>query len=212
MKIVFTLIIALAILGSCASTNRGLSQKKISVEYYRIFDIKTDAKRQDVIKAASAGLAQNVNSAREASPIPSFSEAPETAGRFKLVNPFEGTNMAALAAMGGTSSIKIATCEGAVWSADATRSVKGSSDLRLTACLFEYKDGFHIDFYATFEKKEGGVEQIGRNLTSAIAGSPEAWTEKVFNDIVKSIHQSTGAEIVYLEGYPEPVGTPWFDQ
>jgi len=201
-----------ALLSSCASTNRALSQKKISVEYYRIFDIKTDSKRQDVIKAASAGLALNVNSAREASPIPSFAEAPETAGRFKLVNPFEGTNMAALAAMGGTTGIKIATCEGAVWSADATRSVQGSSDLRLTACLFEYKDGFHLDFYATFEKKEGGVEQIGRNLTSAVAGSPEAWTEKVFNDIVKSIHQKTSAEIIYLEGYPEPVGTPWFDK
>lgn len=205
-----SLAVALGLLAGCGTVNNTLAEKTKTVEYYRIFNITTQADRYSVIDAASNGLGQNINSARENTPIPSFSEAPEKPGRFTLVNPFEGSNFAALAAASGTS-LKMASCEGAVWIAQADREVEGSDSLKLTACLWEYKDGYHLDTYATFKKTTGGIMQLSRSMANAIAGTPEEWTEKTFLDIVRNIKSETGAQIDYLEGYPKLKGTPWLD-
>ncbi len=105
----------------------------------------------------------------------------------------------------------MATCEGASWTAKAERRVSGSNNLILTACLFQYKDGYHLDLYAVFTKQEGGLFQISRDMAYAMVGTPEEWTEKTFLDIVRSISANTGAEIVLLEAQPELSGTPWLD-
>jgi len=200
-------------LGGCGSMNNALVEKTKTIEYYRIFDIKTDSDRQVVAEAASQGLGQNVNDANEAMPIPSFSTPPEEPGRFKLVNPFEGSKMSAFAAMsGGSLGFKVATCDGAVWTANAKREVSGSNNLNLTACLFQYKQGYHLDLYGVFSKQEGGIMQISRSMANAMVGTPEEWTEKTFLDIVKNIQKETGAQIAFLEGQPKMKGTPWIDQ
>lgn len=209
-KAIVAIGVSLALTG-CGTMNNALVEKKKTVEYYRIFDIKTSADRYTVVEAASNGLGRNVNSANEATPIPNFSEPPQKPGRFTLANPFAGSKLAALAASGGSIGFKVATCEGAIWTASANRSISGSSDLRLTACLWQYKDGYHLDTYATFQKAEGGLMQISRNMASAMVGTPEEWTEKTFLDIVRSIRKATGAEVTYLEGYPKLYGTPWLD-
>ncbi len=209
-KVVLAIGVALFLAG-CGAINNALVEKKKTVEYYRIFDIKTNADRFAVAEAASNGLGRNVNSANEAMPIPNFSEPPEKPGRFKLFDPLAGSKLAALAASGGSIGYKVATCEGAVWTAKANRSISGSSDLRLTVCLWQYKDGYHLDAYATFQKLEGGIMQISRSMASAMVGTPEEWTEKTFLDIVRTIRKETGAEITFLEGYPKLSGTPWLD-
>lgn len=207
----FTVLgLAVATLSGCGSLNNALATKTKTVEYYRIFNIETNRDRATVISAASHGLGQNINSANEMNPIPSFSESPEKPGRFKLVNPLEGSKFAALAAASG-ASLKVASCDGAVWIAQANREVQDSDSLKLTACLWEYQGGYHLDTYATFQKKTGGVMQISREMASAIAGTPEEWTEKTFLDIVRQVREETGAKITYLEGYPKLQGTPWVD-
>ena len=199
-------------ISGCGTINNALVEKTKTVEYYRIFDIKTDAGRQNVADAASDGLGENVNDAQEARPIPSFSEAPETPGRFKLKNPFEGTKMSPFASQcGGSLGFKMAICDGAIWSAKASREVAGSDNLNLTACLFQYKEGYHLDLYATFTKQEGGVMELSRSMAQAMVGTPEQWTEKTFLDIVRNIREKTGAKIFFLEGYPKIQGTPWLD-
>lgn len=198
-------------LASCGTINNALVEKKKTTEYYRIFDIKTNADRATVAEAASNGLGKNVNSATEANPIPSFSEPPEKPGRFSLTNPFEGSKFSALASGGGSIGMKIASCNGAIWTASANRDISGSSNLRLTACLWQYKEGYHLDTYATFQKTEGGLMQLSRNMANAMVGTPEEWTEKTFLDIVRTIREVTGAEISYVEGYPKFSGTPWLD-
>lgn len=208
-KVVLPAIIA-AVLSGCGTVNNALTEKTKTVEYYRIFDIKTQVDRADVIAAASDGLGENVNSAKENTPIPSFSVAPEQPGRFTLVNPFEGTKLASFAAMSGTN-MKMAKCDGAVWTATASREVVGSDSLSLTACLWQYKDGYHLDTYASFTKKEGGLMQISRSMAGAMVGTPEEWTEKTFLDIVRKIQEETNAKVKYLEGYPKMQGTPWLD-
>jgi len=206
------LICSIAVLlTACGTTNNYLTAKTKTVEYYRIYDLKTSATRTATAKAASDGLGRNVNNAQEATPIPSSGEVPPTAGRFKLVNPFEGSKLAALAGGGGSLGIRIATCDGAVWTAKATRTISGSMNLTLTACLFQYKDGYHLNQYAVFTKQEGGVLQISRDMASAMVGTPEEWTEKTLLDVVRNIRAVTGAEVKLLEAQPDIGGTPWLD-
>jgi hypothetical protein len=193
------------------------------VEYYRIFNIKTEAERSSVIAAASDGLTRNAEDAREAMPIPSFSTPPEQPGRFKVVNQMEtlqgsefGRSIGALAALsggmgGGNLGLKSAQCDGAVWTANATKSVDHSFNLNLVTCLFEYKDGYHLDMYAHLTKQEGGMLQLSRVMANALVGTPEEWVEKTFLDVVRQINNDTESEIELLEGYPKMQGTPWLD-
>lgn len=205
-------LVAVALgLAGCGTTNNYLATKKQTVEYYRIFDIKTSAPRQTVAKAASNGIGRNVNNAQEVTPIPTSADMPDKPGRFKITNPFEGTKISALAGGAGSLGIRVASCEGASWTAKAERRIQGSNSLNLTACLFQYKDGYHLDLYAVFTKQEGGLMQISRDMANAMVGTPEEWTEKTFLDIVRSIRQQTGANIALLEAQPELSGTPWLD-
>jgi hypothetical protein len=193
------------------TVNSFFAAKTKSVEYYRIFDIKTKADREAVAESASKGLGINTNDFKELRPIPKTAELPSKAGRFKVVDLFEGSKLAGLAAMSGSPGLKFASCEDASWIAHADKNIPGHSDLKLTACIFPYQEGYHLDLYATFQTKEGGLEEIGRQLASAALGTPEEWAEKTFLDIVRKIRTDTQAQISYLEGYPKVQGTPWLD-
>ncbi len=127
------------------------------------------------------------------------------------MNPLEGTRLGALAGAGGTVGFRIATCDGAIWTARAQRTTGDAANLHLTACLFPYRDGYHLDLYAIFSKKEGGLMEISRQAAWAVVGTPDQWTEKTFLDTVRTIRAKTGADISYLEGQPDVVGTPWLD-
>lgn len=208
----FIVFFVCALLAGCGTVNNALAEKTKTTEYYRIFDIKTNADKQSVAEAASNGLGRNVGNAQEVMPIPSSTALPDEPGRFKLVNPFEGTKMAAFAAMGsGSLGFKTATCDGAVWTAKAERNATGSNNLNLSVCLFQYKQGYHLDLYAVFTKQEGGLLQLSRSMASAMVGTPEEWTEKTFLDIVRTIRKETGAEVTLIEAQPKLVGTPWLD-
>lgn len=195
----------------CGAVNNTLLEKRKGVEYYRIFDIKTSADRNVVSDAASNGLGKNVNNAKEVRPIPESAVLPETPGRFKLENPLKGTRLGAFAGGAGEIGYKVATCEGAVWSANARRTIAGQSNLDISACLFQYAQGYHLDLYANFTKIEGGLKEVSRKMASAVVGTPEEWTEKTFLDIVREIRKQTGAEVILIEGYPKLSGTPWLD-
>jgi len=212
----FVLVCMFMILTSCTSVNKRLAEKSETVEYYRIFDIKTKADRFTVAKAAMEGLTKNVGSAKQEMPIPSFSEPPEKPGRFKIVNTLEGTKIATLlAAQGSALQLKTALCPDAVWIGRAVKEVEDWWTLKLTACLFQYKDGYHLDMYAIFTKHSGGIniaKALGKAIASKAVGSPEEWVEKVFADIVRTIYEKTQAEITFVEGYPPVTGTPWLDK
>lgn len=195
----------------CGGVSNALSDKKHSVEYYRIYDLKTQASKQVLGKAASDGLGQNTGKVSTTSPIPTSAEVPEKAGRFKVVDPLAGTKLGQLAASSGGFGLRMAECEGAVWTAKAVRTITGSNQLNLWTCLYPYKDGYHLDMYATFAKVEGGLGEITRQMAYAATGTPEEWTEKTFTDVIRQIHQQTGAAITYVEGYPDPGPLPWHD-
>lgn len=219
----FVVLILSVSLTACGGLNNKLANKTKQVEYYRIFDIKTDIDRTAIIESASNGLGRNVGDAREAMPIPSFSTPPEEPGRFKVVNQMDtlqgsefGRSLGALAALGGgigggSLGLKSAQCDGAVWTANAQKSVDGSFNLNMAACLFEYKGGYHLDMYAHFTKQEGGMLQLSRAMANALVGTPEEWVEKTFLDVVRQVQKDTNPEIEFVEGYPKMQGTPWLD-
>ncbi len=204
----------LILLTSCGTVNNVLTEKSKTIEYYRIYDIKTDVKFKDITKAASNGLGRNTTGAHEATPIPSFppSNPPEKPGRFKLENPLKGSNFSAFAGQAGSLGLKIATCDESIWNAQASKSAEGSFNLKLTACLFRYKEGYHLDLYANFNKKEGGLMEISRKMASAMVGTPEQWVEKTFNDIIRQIYTDTQAKIELKESFPEVTDLPWVDK
>jgi hypothetical protein len=193
-----------AALVSGCSTNTGsnpLASRNTTVEYYRVFDIKTDVPAQTVAKAATDGINRNVKDAVVATP-PGV-EATELPGHFKIADPSS--------APPGSAVAKGPSCDGAAWTAKATPRVRGTEDMNLVACLFPYKSGYHLDMYAIFTKPEGGLLAWPRRLSGALLGTPEKFTETTMLDIVRSIRTATHAQVSLVEAKPNLPGTPWRD-
>jgi hypothetical protein len=171
------------------------------VEYYRVFDIKTEVPAQTVAKAASDGINRNVKDAVLATP-PGV-EATELPGHFKIADP--------ASAPPGMPVAKGPSCDGAAWTAKATPRVRGTEDMNLVACLFPYKSGYHLDMYAVFTKPEGGLMQWPRRLGGIFLGTPEKFTESTMMDVVRAIREGTGAQVSLVEAKPNLAGTPWME-
>jgi hypothetical protein len=196
------LAVAAAVAG-CSTTDGGsmLASTPKTVEYLRVFDIKTEAAAQTVAQAAATGIGRNVPDATLATPVPASAEVQDQPGRFKMIDPTSATP--------GASVARAPSCEGATWTAKAAPQVRGGQDMNLVACLFPYKKGYHLDMYAVFTKQEGGWLKWPRRMTGAIMGTPEKWTEKAMLDVVQAIRDTTGAEVALVEAKPQVAGTPW---
>jgi|GEM_PF-506737 len=200
---VTTVAVTAATLAGCStgSGSNPLASHSTTVEYYRVFDIKTDVPAPSVTKAATDGINRNVKDAVVAAP-PGV-EATELPGHFKIADP--------TSAPPGAPVAKGPSCDGAAWTAKATPRVRGTEDMNLVACLFPYKSGYHLDMYAVFTKPEGGIMQWPRRLTGAFLGTPEKFTESTMMDVVRAIRESTGANVSLVEAKPNLAGTPWLE-
>jgi hypothetical protein len=194
--------VAVALAGCSTGDGNMFASKDKTVEYYRVFDIKTDAAGQAVARAASDGISRNVADVRVATPAPATAGVLEQPGRFKMVEP---------ASAPGAPVARGPSCEGASWTAQAAPRVTGGDNMNMVACLFPYKNGYHLDMYAVFTKKEGGWLNWPRKVTGAIMGTPEKWTEKAMLDVVRAIRESTKAQVALVEARPEVSGTPWLE-
>jgi hypothetical protein len=184
---------------------------------YHIFDIKTKAGTSEVVKAAADGLAQNTSDIHQVTPLQMGKTVPVEPGRFVIDDvgaKLAGTNtgvgaMMQMASMqNGGMSMKAAKCDDAVWTSRAQRSVAGSSNLTLYSCLYKYQAGYRLDTYAVFNKTEGGLYQVSRDLAASLVGTPEQWVNKTILDTVHAIENATGAKAVRLEGQPELTDLP----
>ncbi|MES2756984.1 MAG: hypothetical protein V4693_06390 [Pseudomonadota bacterium] len=209
-KTVLILAPMLALLAACGSTNTYLANKTSTVEMYHIFDIRTTAATAVVAKAAADGLGRNSNDVATNMPLQMGVAVPATPGRFTLVDmgaKLAGTGMGAMLQMAamqnGGTGMKTANCEGAAWTARAQRTISGSSKLTLHGCLYRYQKGYHLDTYAVFQKVEGGLQQVSRDIAFKMVGTPEEWVNKTILDMVRSIEQGANAQVTHLEGQPE---------
>lgn len=187
-------------------------------ELYHIFDIRTQADRQTIIRALTDGMNINVSDSENVTPLVRGAP-PATPGSFELVDPFSDGRLGAFGALLGSAQqaqIKQVKCDGAVWISNAQRRIRGSQNLRLTMCLFPYADGqngegYHLDIYGLDTKDRGGglSQRLGRAIAGAVVGDPGNWTNKTIIDLLRTVGRQTNAEINYVEGQPGFEGRPW---
>jgi hypothetical protein len=208
-------------LAGCGGLNQVLADRTETTELYHVFDIKTTADIDTVINSAADGLAQNSNSIRQNRPLMMGATTPATPGRFQLVDmasAFQGTGMGAFMQMAsnnaGGTTLRMAKCDGAVWTSHATRTIAGYTNLNLYNCLYAYKGGYQLDVYGVFQKNSGGLNGITQSLASDLVGTPEQWVNKTIMDTVRSISAATHSRVVQLEGQPKLGGDqlPWVDK
>jgi hypothetical protein len=196
-----------ALAGCSADGNNQFASRDTTVEYYRVFDIRTEAGAPAVAKAASEGINRNIKDAQVSTPA--TVEVTELPGHFKMADPASTASTASAAP--GTHLAKGPACDGASWTAKAAPHVRGGDNMNMVACLFPYKSGYHLDMYAVFTKPEGGWLAWPRRLGGAIVGTPEKFTETTMIAVVRAIHDSTKAQITLVEAKPTLAGTPWLD-
>ena len=102
----FVLLMMTALAGCGTDAGSRFAARDTTVEYYRVFDIKTDAGHEAVASAATEGLNRNVKEASIATPA---AEATDLPGHFKMADP--------TSAAPGTAVDKSPSCEGAAWTA-----------------------------------------------------------------------------------------------
>ncbi|GAA4021680.1 hypothetical protein GCM10022212_18320 [Actimicrobium antarcticum] len=177
---------------------------------YHIFDIKTAASTSSVSKAAVDGLGKNTNQINQNTPLQMSTALPATPGRFTISDMSDklgGTGLGVMLQMsamqGGGISMKAASCNGAVWTARAERTISGSSNLTLYGCLYRYQSGYHLDTYAIFQKVEGGILQVSRDIANSMIGTPEEWVDKTIMDMVRTIEAIPNTKVTHIEGQPE---------
>lgn len=193
------LAVGVALAGCSTGDGNVFASRDKTVEYYRVFDIKADPSNPAVVKAASEGISRHIADATLATPS-TGADLQEQPGRFKLADP--------TAAAPGTA-MRGPNCEGAAWTAKATPRVNGGDNMNMIACLFPYKNGYHLDMYAVFTEKEGGWLEWPRRFTGRLMGTPEKWTDQTMVDVVRSIRDSTGAQVALVEARPALAGEPW---
>lgn len=199
-----------AALAGCGTANSYLADRTSTIEMYHIFDIKTAASTATMAQAAVDGLSRNTNSVDSKTPLRIGATVPEQPGRFVLADmgsKLAGSglgNMLQLAAMQNNGmSMKSAVCEDAVWTARAVRHVAHSNNLTLYACLYRYTQGYQLDTYAVFQKTEGGLAQVSRDIAFKLVGTPEEWVNKTIWDMIRAMEAAGGAKMTRIEGQPE---------
>lgn len=206
-----------ATLTGCAAGNSYLANRTTTVEMYHIFDIKTNSGTGIVVKAAADGLAQNTSDINQVTPLQMGKTVPVEPGRFVIEDvgaklAASNAGLGALMQMGamqnGGVSMKAAKCDDAVWTSRAQRSIAGSSNLTLYSCLYKYQAGYRLDTYAVFQKTEGGLSQVSRDIANSLVGTPEQWVNKTILDTVHAIENVTGTKAVRIEGQPELTELP----
>ena len=207
-----TVAAALGLLAAAPAVAQSVEQAS---ELYHIFDFKTDAPRRDVIAAADLGLRNNTNDRTATTPIV-MGPPPAAPGRVRIVDPLSSGQLGGLAALVGAAQmaqLKQATCEGAVWVANAVRRTHRTQNLRLTLCLFPYAGGYQLDVYGVDTQQKGGSlsDRLGRAIGQKLVGDAAGWTNKTILDVVRSVRARTGAIVTYVEGQPEFTGEPWLD-
>lgn len=216
-KIVAVALITAALSG-CNTVNQSLANRQEVVEIYHIFDFKTQADVATVSRAAANGLAQNTNSVQSSTPLQIGQVVPAEPGKFVLVDVASamgggmGAMMQIAAVQNGGAGIKVAKCDGAVWTSRAVRNISGSSNLTLYSCLYRYRAGYNLDMYAVFSKTSGGLNGIFQSGADALVGTPEAWVNKTIIDTVRAIESAAGAPGVHVEGQPELGPLPAVDK
>lgn len=192
---------AILMLAGCASVTPTVE----TTPGFAIYDIKAapGVSHGQVAEAVKTALQKNVSAVRIANGIPP-SPLPEKAPRFKMVSPFKGSNMAALAAASG-QSLEVPTCEGSIMTAQAgdTSMRKYGEATSFFACLMPYQGGWSLNVYTTFRKASGAfnASTMAATLMRPMTGDSSQFIPRTINGMVDAV-RATGTEVLLVESFP----------
>jgi hypothetical protein len=198
MRAIFVITAAFALAG-CASTT---PTREVSYGY-AIFDIQAgpDIGTARIADAVKVALQKQMSSVQIINGVPP-SPLPEKAPRFQLVSPFKGSGLAALA---GASAVQIASCEGAVLTANGRDTSMGRYGEATTffACLMPYQSGYALNVYTTFSKASGAFNAsvLAATLMRPLTGDSSQFIPRTITTMVEGVKQ-TGVTVTMVEAYP----------
>lgn len=196
-----SILTALVLLSGCM-----LTPTHESVAHYAIYDIQDPQHRSpevvgDIYLESLKSIMSDVGVTRNIPPSP----LPEKPGRFVLSNPLGGSSLGALAAASG-ASMNIPVCNGAyiVAASDNTGMSRWGENTRFYNCLWQYKDGWHLDWYISFDKKSGGIsaDAMASALVEKVAGDSRKNMETYRDRIITKL-KSNGFDVKVVEAYPK---------
>ncbi len=176
MKHKIIIALGMLVLGGCAST----TPTKTTEQAYMVIDVQGDSSiRERVLDTVIQTAQENMDNLTVSRGLPP-SSLPETASRFELISPFANTQLggmvsgfSALSQASGGASMKIPSCKDPILTMKSDSSVSGWSEkTSFFICVVQYKKGYHVDVYTTFEKQSGGlsVNALSRSLASSLVG------------------------------------------
>jgi hypothetical protein len=196
MKFILAMLLATTLLG-CQSTS--LTRTTETRKSYVIYNIEQSdsVTPTQMAKAIKTALQESTTSVRIIEDLPPY-PLPEVSPRFTLVNPFSA-KMSALA--GG---IKIPTCEGSLVFASATDDSYGSSgeNTQFYTCLWQYKDGYHVDIYIQYQISHGGLDNLGKDLVREVMGDSSQFIPRTIRNIKNEIN-SLNVDSTFVTAYPD---------
>ncbi len=185
----------------CASITQ-TTEREVGYAIYQVTP-GDGATATQIAQALQSALQKSTSRVHINRGIPS-SPLPEVAPRFQVVNPFAGSNMAALAARSG-ADLRIPTCEGALVmaTAESTGMAEYGEATSFSVCLWQYQRGYHIDIYTSFNKASGGFspEVLGATLARKVIGDSSKFIPRTIENIVSSV-EKTGSKVTLVEKYP----------
>jgi hypothetical protein len=194
---------ALAALGMAGCA--GITPTREVSSGYAVFDVKAgqDIAAARIAEAIKTALQKNMSQVQIVNGIPP-SPLPDQAPRFRLVLPFKGSGLGALAAASG-QSLQVPTCEGAVLTANArdTSMARYGEGTTFFACLMPYKGGYALNVYTTFAKASGAFSAatLGASLARSVVGDSSQFIPRTIAQMVEAV-KSTGADVRLQEAYP----------
>ena len=210
MKKAARMVLSMA-LGGCAAMKPTYQTESSFV----IYDVRpAGIDRTQLLDAVQAAVQKSASKARVMRDIPPAT-LPETPGRFELKDSFANSNLGALMAAQG-QAMRVPTCQNALMTiaSDDTSMAGYGEKTTFFLCLLPYREGYHIDIYATFTRASGGFspEALTSATVRSMTGDSSQIIPRTMMDIRKAA-ESIGGQVTVVDRYiPESFKGLFVDQ
>ena len=190
---------SLLLLAGCSSTTPTVE----STTTYWIYDIKASQSLADVETAVKEAVQTQMTSVSISRNLPPAT-VPDQPGKFQMSNALGNSNLGQLLAYNG-ASIEMPTCDGAIMIGSSQHNGMASAgeQSQVNICLWQYKDGYHLDIISKFTKTSGGFDarSLAKNLVESVMGDGSQFIPTRVNNIVNKLN-AAGMQVSLVEKYP----------
>ena len=202
MELRKSVVVALVLACSgCGST----TPTKETITSYSIYDVRgpSSVSPAAVAEAVTNGLKQSSSSIQVTRNLPPY-PVPDQPGRFTVTNPFANTQMGALAQAAG-SNFNVAKCDNAfvVGSAVNSGMREYGENTQFYVCLWQYKEGYHLDFYVKFDRQSGGfsTKTLAATLMRPLTGDSSQFIPRTIGNVTAEI-EKIGLKPTLADSFP----------